>query len=136
VKRALVVLLVLIGALIVLPPLWYAVFPGDPPPELPPAGRRVELPGGVGVNVVEQGTGPPVVLVHGLPGTAYDWRELSPELAKRGRRAIAYDRVGWGGPTLEPTKPTLRRRTPPSWSRCSPVSACEMRRWWAGPTGA
>lgn len=95
-KRALVVLLVLIGALIVLPPLWYAVFPGDPPPELPPAGRRVELPGGVGVNVVEQGTGPPVVLVHGLPGTAYDWRELSPELAKRGRRAIAYGRVGWG----------------------------------------
>jgi pimeloyl-ACP methyl ester carboxylesterase len=48
------------------------------------------------VNVVERGSGPPVVLVHGLPGCAYDWRVLTDALAARGRRAIAYDRVGYG----------------------------------------
>jgi pimeloyl-ACP methyl ester carboxylesterase len=48
------------------------------------------------VNVVLAGSGAPVVLVHGLPGCAYDWRELSRALAARGLRAIAYDRVGYG----------------------------------------
>jgi non-heme chloroperoxidase len=95
-KRLLQVLLSLVAAVILLPPLWFFVFPADPPPELPPPGKRVELPSGVGVNVLDQGSGPAVVLVHGLPGSAYDWRALSPELAKRGRRAIAYDRVGYG----------------------------------------
>jgi pimeloyl-ACP methyl ester carboxylesterase len=95
-RRLLFAVLILVGAAIALPPLWFAIFPGEPPPELPPAGRYVMLPGGAGVNVIEQGSGPAVVLVHGLPGSAYDWRELSPELAKRGRRAIAYGRVGFG----------------------------------------
>jgi pimeloyl-ACP methyl ester carboxylesterase len=36
------------------------------------------------------------VLVHGHPGSAYDWRVLVPALAARGFRAIAYDRVGYG----------------------------------------
>jgi len=96
VKRFALIFVSLLAALIVLPPLWYWVFPADPPPELPPPGRRVELPGGVGLNVLEAGSGSPVVMVHGLPGSAYDWRELSPELANRGLRAIAYDRVGYG----------------------------------------
>jgi pimeloyl-ACP methyl ester carboxylesterase len=56
----------------------------------------VLLPNGAGVNVVAEGSGAPVVLVHGLPGCAYDWRVLAPELAGRGRRAIAYGRVGYG----------------------------------------
>ncbi len=86
----------LLGAVIVLPPLWYVVFPADPPPELPPAGKRVDLGNGVAVNVLEEGTGSAVVLIHGLPGSAYDWRVLMPELASRGYRAIAYDRVGYG----------------------------------------
>jgi pimeloyl-ACP methyl ester carboxylesterase len=95
VKRVLVVLAGLL-ALVVLPPLWFLAFPGDPPPELPPPGRRVQLAGGTGVNVLEAGSGPAVVLVHGLPGSAYDWRETTAALAARGRSAIAYDRVGFG----------------------------------------
>jgi 2-hydroxymuconate-semialdehyde hydrolase len=88
-------LLVLVVAAVALPPLWYRLF-REPPPELPPAGRHVALAGGTGVNVLEEGQGPPVVLVHGHPGSAYDWRVLMPELAARGFRAIAYDRVGYG----------------------------------------
>jgi pimeloyl-ACP methyl ester carboxylesterase len=37
-----------------------------------------------------------VVLVHGLPGTAYDWAPLSAELVARNRRVLAYDRLGYG----------------------------------------
>ena len=95
-KRFLVVLIALLAALVVLPPLYYAVFPYEAGPALPPPGQRVILPGGVGVNVIEEGEGPPVVLSHGLPGSAYDWRALLPEIAERGYRAIAYGRVGYG----------------------------------------
>jgi pimeloyl-ACP methyl ester carboxylesterase len=95
IRRLLLVLLGLVMAAIALPPVWYGVFP-QPAPELPPPGRRVALASGVSVNVLEEGSGPPVVLVHGLPGTAYDWRVTSPLLAAHGRRAIAYDRVGYG----------------------------------------
>ena len=76
-------------------PLWYTAFP-YPAPDLPPPGRLVEVEPGVHVNVIEEGSGPPVVLVHGHPATAYDWQPLMHELAARGRRAIAYDRVGYG----------------------------------------
>lgn len=95
-KRIIVIIVSIVVAAVVLPPLWYVLFPAELPPELPPAGTRVLLDGGVGLNVIEAGSGAPVVLVHGLPGSAYDWRELLPQLAARGRRAIAYDRVGYG----------------------------------------
>jgi pimeloyl-ACP methyl ester carboxylesterase len=78
-----------------LPPLWYALFP-EVAPELPPAGRRVEVAPGLGVNVIEAGQGPAIVLVHGHPGCAYDWLPLQSELAARGHRVLAYDRVGYG----------------------------------------
>lgn len=98
VRRALLALVVLLLALLVLPPLWFALFPVART-TLPPAGRRVELAGGVGVNVLEAGrpgTSPPIVLVHGLPGNAYEWRSTLDALDARGRHALAYDRVGFG----------------------------------------
>lgn len=95
-------LLGLVVALLVLPPLWYTAFPPPDPPPLPPPGRRVELPSGITLNVVEEGEGPPLVLVHGLPGTAYDWRVLQAELAKRGFRVLAYDRAGYGRSAARP----------------------------------
>jgi 2-hydroxymuconate-semialdehyde hydrolase len=94
-RRVLLALLLLFVAATGLPPLWYRAFP-PPAPELPPPGRLVEVEPGVHVNVIEEGSGPPVVLVHGHPATAYDWEPLMHELAARGRRAIAYDRVGYG----------------------------------------
>jgi len=65
-------------------------------PQLPPPGRRIEVADGVFVNAIERGRGPTVVLVHGLPGTAYDWAPLTEALAERGLRVIAYDRVDFG----------------------------------------
>jgi pimeloyl-ACP methyl ester carboxylesterase len=85
----------LLLAAIVLLPVWYRIVPAERF-ELPPPGRRVTLGGGVAVNLLERGSGPPVVLVHGLPGTAYHFERMLGALAERGRRALAYDRVGYG----------------------------------------
>ncbi len=86
----------LLVILIAVPPLWFRLFP-EQPSDLPPAGKPVPLPGrDATVNVLDTGNGPALVLVHGLPGSAYDWRALQPELAERGFRTIAYDRVGYG----------------------------------------
>lgn len=63
---------------------------------LPPPGRSVAIGDGLALNVVEMGNGTPVVLVHGLPSNIGDWAELPRELAERGHRALAYDRVGYG----------------------------------------
>ena len=38
---------ILLMVLVAGPPLWYAIFPGAPPPELPAAGTRLLLPSGV-----------------------------------------------------------------------------------------
>jgi pimeloyl-ACP methyl ester carboxylesterase len=94
-RRLLLGLLILLVAAVALPPLWFFVSP-VPAPVLPPAGRMVEVRPGVKVNVLAEGSGRPVVLVHGHPGSAYEWVPLMRELAARGWRAIAYDRVGYG----------------------------------------
>ena len=95
-KRALTVLAVLVAGLIAVPPLWFMLLP-ETPPSLPPPGTAVALPSGNVVNALDSGgSGPPIVLVHGLPGSAYDWRELTPLLAGQGFRVIAIDRVGYG----------------------------------------
>jgi 2-hydroxymuconate-semialdehyde hydrolase len=69
---------------------------GPSPAELPAEGRLVVIDGGLALNVLEQGQGPPVVLVHGLPSNAYDWGELPARLAALGHRVVAYDRIGYG----------------------------------------
>lgn len=94
VRRLLVGAGVLLALAVAVPPLWFAFAP-EPAPDLPGRGRRVLLSSGVGVNLVELGDGAPVVLVHGLPGSAADWRATSTALAGRGRRSLAYDRVGY-----------------------------------------
>lgn len=94
-RRLILFVAIVLAAAIALPPLWYTIF-AEPIPELPPAGRRVSVAQGVAVNVIEEGTGRPIVLVHGHPATAYDWTPLMHELAQRGYHALAYDRVGYG----------------------------------------
>lgn len=88
-------------AVIVLPRAWFAAFPVAQP-ELPAAGRRVAVAPGVSVNVLEAGEGPTLVLVHGHPGSAYEWRPLIDALAERGFRVLAYDRVGYGRSDARP----------------------------------
>lgn len=59
------------------------------------AHRTVHSPGGR-VHLVEQGTGPLVLLVHGFPECWYSWRHQLPALAAAGYRAVAPDVRGYG----------------------------------------
>ncbi|AXK33279.1 alpha/beta hydrolase [Streptomyces armeniacus] len=57
--------------------------------------RLVNVPGGR-VHLVEQGTGPLVLLVHGFPESWYSWRRQLPAIAAAGFRAVAVDVRGYG----------------------------------------
>ncbi|MFD7811890.1 alpha/beta fold hydrolase [Streptomyces sp. NPDC059785] len=57
--------------------------------------RTVPAPAGR-IHLVEQGTGPLVLLVHGFPETWYSWRRQLPALAAAGYRAVALDVRGYG----------------------------------------
>src|ERR1700759_4820804 len=57
--------------------------------------RLVSVPGGR-IHLVEQGTGPLVLLVHGFPESWYSWRHQLPALAAAGYRAVAVDVRGYG----------------------------------------
>jgi pimeloyl-ACP methyl ester carboxylesterase len=58
-------------------------------------GRRLEVVG-AGTTVWEDGTGDPVVCLHGVPSSAFLYRKVLPELAARGRRGVAFDFPGLG----------------------------------------
>ncbi|GAA1220509.1 alpha/beta hydrolase [Kitasatospora nipponensis] len=57
--------------------------------------RLVPAPAGR-VHLVEQGTGPLVLLVHGFPESWYSWRHQLPALSAAGYRAVAVDVRGYG----------------------------------------
>ncbi|MFB7459108.1 alpha/beta fold hydrolase [Streptomyces sp. NPDC056188] len=57
--------------------------------------RLVTTPEGR-IHLVEQGTGPLVLLVHGFPESWYSWRHQLPALAAAGYRAVAIDVRGYG----------------------------------------
>ncbi|MDX2709997.1 alpha/beta hydrolase [Streptomyces sp. PA03-6a] len=58
--------------------------------------NRLINTGRITLNVVEDGTGPLIVLLHGFPETSYSWRHLLPVLASQGFRAVAPDQRGYG----------------------------------------
>jgi pimeloyl-ACP methyl ester carboxylesterase len=88
-RIALLLLAALVVVVVVLN--WtYGRLPGEPKPH----GSFVTVDG-LRIHYLEQpGTGTPVVLLHGLPGTAEDFNEVTPLLA--GHRTIAIDRPGFG----------------------------------------
>lgn len=59
------------------------------------AHRLVSSPAGR-THLVEQGSGPLVLLVHGFPESWYSWRHQLPVLAAAGYRAVAIDVRGYG----------------------------------------
>ncbi|WP_328911624.1 alpha/beta hydrolase [Streptomyces sp. NBC_00234] len=67
------------------------------------------IPGPAGrIHVVEQGTGPLVLLVHGFPESWYSWRRQLPILAAAGYRAAAIDVRGYGR-SSKPADPAAYR---------------------------
>ncbi|MEU8617669.1 alpha/beta hydrolase [Streptomyces sp. NPDC048623] len=60
------------------------------------AHRVIPTPSGP-IHLVEKGTGPLVLLVHGFPESWYSWRHQLPVLAAAGYRAVALDVRGYGG---------------------------------------
>ncbi|MGH2834995.1 MAG: alpha/beta fold hydrolase [Solirubrobacteraceae bacterium] len=88
-RIVLAVLGVLAVAIVVLN--WtYGRLPGEPKP----TGSFAQV-GKLRIHYIEHpGTGTPVVLIHGLPGTAEDWNAVTPLLS--GHRTIAIDRPGFG----------------------------------------
>lgn len=60
-----------------------------------PTHRLVPSPAGR-IHLVEQGSGPLVLLVHGFPESWYSWRHQLPALAAAGYRAVAVDVRGYG----------------------------------------
>jgi pimeloyl-ACP methyl ester carboxylesterase len=92
-RRALRILLYALAvlALVVVVLNWtFARLPGEPKPR----GSFVTVDG-LRIHYIERaGAGRPVVLIHGLPGTAEDWNAVAPLLA--GHRTIAIDRPGFG----------------------------------------
>jgi pimeloyl-ACP methyl ester carboxylesterase len=90
-RRLIVRVLLALLALVVVLNWTYGRLPATPRP----TGRFVQLSGGLRIRYLERaGSGPAVLLIHGLPGTAEDWNEVTPLLA--GRRTIAIDRPGYG----------------------------------------
>jgi pimeloyl-ACP methyl ester carboxylesterase len=59
------------------------------------------------VNVIELGSGPPVVFIHGLSGSWQNWLEQLPVFA-RDRRVIAFDLPGFGASQMPREKITIR----------------------------
>src|SRR6266566_6573326 len=51
---------------------------------------------GIRMHVVEAGTGPLVVLLHGFPESWYSWRYQLAALAEAGFRVVAPDQRGYG----------------------------------------
>jgi pimeloyl-ACP methyl ester carboxylesterase len=68
----------------------------DPDPESP---GPLAAPGSLAVH--GQGSGHPVVFLHGQPGGAEIWSAVQDLLAGRGVRTLAIDRPGYGNTSLE-----------------------------------
>lgn len=60
-----------------------------------PYEKRHQTVGGKRIAYVEQGSGDPIVLLHGNPTSSYLWRNVIPELAGLGR-IVAPDLIGQG----------------------------------------
>jgi len=57
--------------------------------------RYVNLDG-YRIHYFEGGSGPPIVLIHGLGSRAEDWANLMPQLVHGGRHVYAIDMLGYG----------------------------------------
>lgn len=64
-----------------------------------PGERKLSV-NGIELHLLEEGTGPLVVLCHGFPELAHSWRHQIPALAAAGYRVVAPDMRGFGGSSV------------------------------------
>lgn len=57
--------------------------------------RRVEVPGGLALSVRDEGEGPAVVLLHGIPGSSASWSDVAARLSRH-HRVLTPDLIGFG----------------------------------------
>jgi pimeloyl-ACP methyl ester carboxylesterase len=90
IRRLLPIAVAVVAATVVVLNWTYGRLPSEPKP----TGSFTQV-GKLRIHYLEHpGSGTPVVLIHGLPGTAADWEDVTPLLA--GHRTIAIDRPGFG----------------------------------------
>jgi pimeloyl-ACP methyl ester carboxylesterase len=97
VATVLLCLAVLVAAAAALGPLAISLREPDDGRVLPPGvtGRLLDV-GGHRVHVVERGTGPALVVIHGFGGSTVDFEEIVLEPLSRRHRVIAIDLYGFG----------------------------------------
>lgn len=101
--RMLLIAAVLLIAIGVVPPLLAPRLGWTPAAAaLPRAGRAVAIGDGLALDVVELGSGSPIVLVHGLPSNIGDWADVPARLAALGHHVVVYDRIGYGASSRVP----------------------------------
>src|SRR4051812_21542993 len=62
--------------------------------------RSIDVPGG-SLHVVDDGAGPPILLLHAGVADLRAWNDVVPPLAAAGYRVIRYDARGYGRSTTE-----------------------------------
>ena len=95
--QGLLIATVVTAITLALAPAWSPLV-GLGPPSPPAKGEIIVTLEGRSFNVLRFGRSgnPKVVLVHGRPGSAYDWRETAVVLAGSGFEVYAFDRAGYG----------------------------------------
>jgi pimeloyl-ACP methyl ester carboxylesterase len=74
--------------------------------------HRLELSGYETRALELEGTGPPLILLHGFADSADTWRLLLDRLGRSDRRAVALDLPGFGtADALDPDRPVLEQLT-------------------------
>jgi pimeloyl-ACP methyl ester carboxylesterase len=63
---------------------------------VPPVPERRIAANGIELNVLDEGSGPLLVLCHGFPELAYSWRHQVPALTAAGYRVLVPDMRGYG----------------------------------------
>src|SRR4051794_1409844 len=95
--------------------------------------QRVDVAGGVALNVATGGSGSPVVLLHGFPQTHLMWRHVAVDLAAE--HTVLCPALRGYGPSDNPAdvdgRPTRSARWPPTWSPPPARSATTGSRWSA-----
>jgi pimeloyl-ACP methyl ester carboxylesterase len=66
-------------------------------------GRFIEV-GGERIHLIERGSGPPLLLIHGFPSNAAAWSAIVPRLEGE-HSMVAPDMVGFGQSTRRPRRP-------------------------------